>query len=540
MTQAWDESVDVIVVGSGGAALVAATLAADGGSRVLVLEKAEAIGGTTAVSGGAIWIPCNAHMAKLGVSDSREEALAYIRALAKGSEPDPDLIEAFVDTGPEMVAYLEARTPLRMFPTANFVDYYSPYGVPGAKPQGRSLEPVPFPVGKELPAWRDRLASRIAMATLGGNTTLEEDLSGRPVDPAEIARRVREDIRPKGAALIGALFKGLLDRGVELRTGVRAREAALADGAVVGLRVEQAGAMRRIGARQGVVLACGGFEHDPELVKTYIGYALHPLSPPHNVGDGLLLAMQAGAALANMNSYWGSGAMYDPELRGPDGRPLVQFDAARGMPGSLIVNQAARRFVNETVPYNDFPRAFGHFDGSQVDYANRAPAWQIFDHKLKESMPMLSLVPGRPAPAWVARAPTIRELAPAIGLDPDALEATLRRFNEHAARGEDPDFRRHEVGFQRVARLRPVDSPPYYAIPIYPAALGTNGGPRIDRDARVARAGGGVVPGLYAAGNTAANAFGWAYPSGGGTLGNGLTFGYRAGRHVARAARRAI
>jgi succinate dehydrogenase/fumarate reductase flavoprotein subunit len=540
MVQARDEVVDVIVVGSGGAALVAATLAADGGSKVLVLEKAEQIGGTTAVSGGGVWIPCNPHMAKLGVSDSREEALGYIRALAKNSAPDPDLIEAFVDTGPEMVTYLEARTPLKMFATANFTDYYTPYGVPGAKVQGRSLEPVPFPVGKQLPAWREKLASRITMATLGGNTTLEEDLSGKPVDQAEIERRVREDIRPKGAALIGALFKGLLDRGVELRCGVRVRDAVLSDGAVVGLRAEQGGASRRIGARQGVVLACGGFEHNPELVHSYIGYALHPLSPPNNTGDGLLFAQQAGAALANMNSYWGSGAMYDPDVKGPDGKAAVQFDVARGMPGSFIVNQAGRRFVNETVPYNDFPRAFGHYDGSQVDWANRAPAWQIFDHKLKESMPMLSLTPGKPAPAWVAQAPTLRELAPKIGLDPDALDATARRFNEHAAVGIDPDFRRHEIGFQRIAKLRPLDAPPYYAIAIYPAALGTNGGPRIDRDARVARASGGFVPGLYAAGNTAANAFGWAYPSGGGTLGNGLVFGYRAGRHIAKEPRRAI
>jgi succinate dehydrogenase/fumarate reductase flavoprotein subunit len=541
MAQSWDEVVDGVVVGSGGAALVAATLAADGGSQVLVLEKAQQIGGTTAVSGGGVWVPCNKHMAVLGVSDSREEALAYIRALAKDSAPDPDLIEAFVDTGPEMVDYLEARTPLRFFATAGFTDYYSTYGVPGAKPQGRSLEPVPFPVGVELPAWRDRLASRITMATLGGNTTLEEDLSGKPVDQAEIARRVREDIRPKGAALIGALFKGLLDRGVEVRVGVRVREAVLADeGAVVGLVAEQGGVKRRIGARQGVVLACGGFEHNPELVKTYVGYALHPLSPPNNVGDGLLIAMQAGAALANMNSYWGSGAMVDPTVTGPDGAPLVQFDVGRGMPGTFIVNQDAKRFANENVPYNDWPRAFGHFDATQANYANRAPAWQIFDHKLKEGMPILSMQPGKPAPAWIAQAPTIRELAGKIGLDPDALETTLRRFNEGAARGEDPDFRRHEIAFQRLSKLRPVDSPPYYAISIFPAALGTNGGPKIDRDGRVARASGGCVPGLYAAGNTAANAFGWAYPSGGGTLGNGLVFGYRAGRRIAVEARRTL
>jgi succinate dehydrogenase/fumarate reductase flavoprotein subunit len=534
----WERAVDVVVVGSGGAALVAATLARDGGADVLVLEKAGQLGGTTAVSGGGVWVPCNAHMAKLGVADSRDEAIAYVRALTKGSEPDAALIDVYVDTAAEMIAYLEARTPLRMFATAGFTDYYLPYGVPGAKPQGRSLEPVPFPVGAQLAAWRDKLASRITMATLGAHTTLEEDLSGKPVDPREIERRKREDVRPKGAALVGALFKGLLERGIAVELGARVRELVLADGAAVGVVCERAGRRERIGARQGVVLACGGFEHAPDLVKAHIGYALHPLSPPNNVGDGLLLAQQAGAALANMGSYWGSGVMYDPSVLGEDGKPAPQFDVARGMPGSIVVNQAGRRFVNEAVPYNEFPRAFGAFDAAQVDFANRAPAWQVFDHKLKELMPMLSMRPGESPPEWVASAPTIRALALRIGVDADTLDATVARFNAHAARGEDPDFRRHEVGFQRVAKPRPLDAPPYYAIAIWPGALGTNGGPRIDADGRVARPSGGCVPGLYAAGNTAANAFGWAYPSGGSTLGNAMTFAYRAGRHVARQPRR--
>ena len=148
----WSRVVDVGVVGSGGAALATATLARDGGAEVLVLEKAEQVGGTIAVSGGGVWVPCNAHMAELGVADTRDEAIAYIRALTKGAEPDATLIDVYVDTAAEMIAYLEARTPLKMFATANFTDYYAPYGVPGAKPRGRSLEPVPFPVGAQLAA----------------------------------------------------------------------------------------------------------------------------------------------------------------------------------------------------------------------------------------------------------------------------------------------------------------------------------------------------------------------------------------------------
>jgi succinate dehydrogenase/fumarate reductase flavoprotein subunit len=288
-----------------------------------------------------------------------------------------------------------------------------------------------------------------------------------------------------------------------------------------------------------VVLAAGGFEWNRELVQAHIGYELHPVTPPHNTGDGLLLALQAGAQLANMGSYWGTGVMYDPDVA-QDGRPIAQFDQARGVPGSLIVNSHGLRFVNEAVPYNDFPRAFGSFDPVRVDFANRAPAWQIFDHRLKEAMPILSLQPGKPPPDWVAHAPTLRELAVRIGLDPAVLEATVERFNAHAARGTDPDFERHRVGLQRAVPPRPLDVPPFYAIPIYPGTLGTNGGPRIDADARVLHRAGGAVPGLYAAGNTAANAFGWAYPSGGGTLGNAMTFGYRAGRHAAAQPRRSL
>src|SRR5262245_34257488 len=443
----YDRVADVVIVGSGGAALVAALLAADGGADVLVLERAEQIGGTTGVSGGVVWVPCNRHMAGLGVPDSREEALAYIRRLSRGSEPDPSLLEVFVDSAAEMMAYLEAATPLRMVPTRGFRDYYSAYGAPGAKPQGRSLEPVPFPIGKQLPEWRDRLASRIGMPTLGAYTTLEEDLSGRPPDPAVIARREAEDIRPKGAALVGALVRGLLDRGVDLRLGCRARELVLAGGAAIGGCSEERGAALRIGARRGLVLACGGFEWDRDLVRAHVGYDLHPVSPPHNTGDGLPLALQAGAQLANMGSYWGTGAMYDPGVL-RDGAPVALFDVARGMPGTLIVNQDGRRFVNEAVPYNDFPRAFGSFDPLRLDYANRAPAWQVFDHALKEAIPMLSLRPGEPAPAWVAQGATVRALAARLGIDADALDETVRRFNTHAARGEDPEFRRHELGLQ--------------------------------------------------------------------------------------------
>lgn len=529
----WDRVVDVAVVGSGAAALTAATMAHDGGAEVLVLEKASMLGGTTAVSGGVAWLPGNHHGAAAGIEDSRDDALAYLRRLAGGREHDPALLEAFVDTAPEVLRYLEDNTPLRMQVVPNFPDYYFPYDVPGKRHGGRSVEPVPFPVGTELPEWRDRLATRGALMSLGAATTLGEDFSA-PDEAlqAELARREAEDIRPKGAALVAMLFKGLLERGVEALIETPVRGLVIVDGAVVGVRCEQSGRELLIGCRRGVVLACGGFEWNADLVRAHIGYAVQPLSPGDNTGDGLVMAMEAGAELANMGSYWGQPAMFDPEIE-RDGQLVPQFEWGRGEPSSFIVNQAAQRFANEAMPYNDFPKAFGTFDATAASFPNDPPAWMVFDQKVRDSARILSMHPGQPTPDWVATADTIEELAGIIGLPADALLATTERFNEHATRGEDPDFDRTTVGLMGPGRVAPLDTAPYYAVVVHPGALGTNGGPRLDVDGQVRSQRGGVVAGLYAAGNTAASGFGWAYPSGGGTIGQGMVVGYRAGRHVA-------
>ncbi|MFA5882589.1 MAG: FAD-dependent oxidoreductase [Acidimicrobiia bacterium] len=530
----WDRVVDVVVVGTGGAALVAATLAHDGGAEVLVVEKDSMLGGTTAVSGGGIWLPGNHHMAEAGIEDSREGALAYIRRLTNGREPDPELLEVFVDTAPEMLRYLEDNTPVRTH-ISPLPDYYWPWGIPGNIPQpARAVEANPYPVGQELPEWKDKLVSRGTLMSLGAATTLTEDfMPHTPELEAELARREAEDIRPKGAAFIAMLFKGLLERGVETLLSTPARGILVDDaGDVIGVRVEHEGAEIVIGARRGVVLACGGFEWNPELVRSHIGYDVAPLSPPNNVGDGLVMAMEAGAQLDNMTSYWGTPVMFDPDIT-RDGELVPQFEWGRGAPSSIVVNRHGRRFANEALPYNDFPKAFGVYDPDRVEFPNAGPGFLVFDQTVRDSQRILSMYPGEPTPEWVPVADTIRGLAERIGIDPDALAATVERYNEHAARGEDPDFDRHRYGLMSPGTVAPIVAAPFYAVAIYPGMLGTNGGPRIDRNGQVCRRGGGVIGGLYAAGNTAANVFGWAYPSGGGTIGNGTVFGYRAGRHVA-------
>ena len=536
----WDRVVDVIVVGSGGAALTAAILAHDGGAEVLVLEKADMIGGTTAVSGGVVWLPQNHHMAEVGIPDSREDALAYLRRLTCGHEHDPVVLEVFVDTAPELLAYLEANTPLRMQPVANFPDYFFPYDVPGKRWGGRSCEPLPYAVGDEIPEWRDRLVTRGTLMSLGANTMLAEDFVEITEElQAELARREARDIRTKGAALIAMLFKGLLDRGVTVQLESPVRELVVVDGAVIGARAEVNGATVLVGARKGVVLACGGYEWNPEMVKAFIGYEVQPLSPPNNVGDGLVMAMEAGAQLANMTSYFGQPAMFDPDIS-RDGNLVPQFEWGRGAPGSIIVNRAGLRFGNEAMPYNDFPKAFGSYDATSNTFPNEGPGWMIFDQGVRDSTRILSMHPGQPTPQWVPVASSIGDLADVIGVDRANLEATVASFNEHASAGTDPAFRRTELGLMAPGAVRPLDRGPFYAVVIWPGALGTNGGPRLDANGQVRGYRTPVIDGLYAAGNTAASAYAWAYPGGGATIANGMAFGFRAGRHVATQPARVI
>jgi succinate dehydrogenase/fumarate reductase flavoprotein subunit len=538
----WDRVVDVVVVGSGAAGLTAATLAHDGGAEVVVLEKAPLIGGTTGVSGGMPWVPLNRHMADLGVDDSRDEALTYIRRLTLGREPDPALVETYVDTAPEVIDYLEAKTPLRMTAPTTFNDYYA--HLPGGKLKGRSIEPAPFDA-HELGEWAARLRTSPHLPWL----TMEEGarfLRGEDMPDVELAgRRQADDVRVLGPALVAALFKGLLDRGVEVRTGEPVEDLVVEDGAVIGVR-SSAGLT---GARKGVVLASGGFEWNDEMVRGFIGERLEPMSPPYNEGDGHRMAMEVGALLGNMRSFWGQPGIFEPGFE-IDGRPVPQMGSVRSTPGVIVVNRHGRRFVNEGVTYQDFPKVLATFDPVAVDYPNEAPHWLVFDRRVKDTAVVLpTVLPGQPAPDWVVQAPTVAELAQRIGVDATALEETVARWNAEVAAADDADFHRGTTMFEvhmsgqlpsPRACMRPVAEPPFYAVQLVNGALGTNGGMVIDTHARVRRIRGGVVPGLYAAGNATASVFGPAYPGGGATIGPALTFGYLAGRDAAAQPARAI
>lgn len=548
---AWDEIFDVVVVGSGGGALTAALLAHDGGASAVVVEKSEYIGGTTAVSGGDMWIPNNHHLEP--GTDSREDAIAYVTALSDGRAADPSLIEVYVDTAPEMLLYLEANTGYKSEPHIQLNDYYSVIGdrIPGVRHFPRTCAVKPYPAGAELGA---ELANKINKGPWVPpvEVSFPEQRRGA-VGPEELAQRENEIWRAKGGGLIAPLLKALIDRGVEVRTSTPASQLVTDDqGAVIGVVVESEGGTRRIGARKGVVLACGGFEWNPEMVETFIGYEVKPCTPWENTGDGHLMAMEVGAKLGGMRGFFGFGVVYDPWRKGRDGNPLPEMMMGLGA-GSIIVNQSGERFMHGGYTYNDFSHPFAEFDQRLPGYPNKAPAWNIFGADLLENGFMgskpgiaMSLVgpEGETAPDWVKVAGSIRELAEKIGIDPDVLEQTVNGYNEFAEKGEDPEWsdplQTHTLTGPETVVHKPILGPSYGAIQQWPGTIGTNGGLRIDADARVLGNRLPIIDGLYAAGNTSAAVLGATYPGGGTCVGSSVTMGYRAGRHVASQAARVI
>jgi succinate dehydrogenase/fumarate reductase flavoprotein subunit len=537
---------DVVVLGTGAAGLTAAILAHDGGARVAVYEKAETVGGTSAWSGGQIWIPANPHQLALGKADSRADALTYLMALSHGMI-EPRMAETYVDTGPDMIRYLEAHTPVRFMSVPDFPDYHPEF--PGGKPEGgRTLECPPFAYG-ELGDWGPRVGTSPYYPDFTitiGETTLGQPVP-QPVDPEVKARRRANDERGMGLALIGRLLRGCLDRGVEPSTGCRATRLILDDGAVAGVAFDGPDGPFEVRARA-VVLATGGFEWDEDLRRAFLrGPMTHPVSIATNTGDGLRMAMRAGAMLGQMREAWWMPVIEVPTDVNPMGRQLLTYE--RTMPGSIMVNRQGRRFTNEASNYNAFGAAFHEQDVSRFDYAN-LPCWLIFNADFYARFPFVGGLsddfdrPARP-PQWMASADTLAGLAARLGIDAGGLETTVGRWEAMVKAGRDADFRRGESANDlwwgdpawrgdRRATLGSLGGGPYCAVEVKSGALGTKGGPATDTDARVLDVDGQPIPGLYAAGNVMASAMGMTYGGAGGTLGPGMVFGFRAGRDAAR------
>jgi 3-oxosteroid 1-dehydrogenase len=523
---------DVVVVGSGGAALAAALAAHDAGAAVALVERSDSVGGTTAVSGGGVWMPCN-HVT--GEDDSREPALAYMRRLS-GGRASSELLARYVDDGPGILAGLEQRTKLRFGPIS-WPDYHPE--MDGARRSGRMVEPRLFDTSG-LGSWskRVRRAPVLGLPLTLQESTVEWTPSFTPdrYDADEIKRRVQAGLVACGQALIGALLEACLRRGIEPVLATRAVEIIGRGPTVAGLVAERDGRRFDIPARA-VVLASGGYEWNADLCSRFLpGKLTHPTSPPVNEGDGLLMAMGLGAELGNMNEAWWYPAAAVPGEE-YEGRQLARFMAVeRTAPHSIIVDRFGHRFVNEAANYNDMQKAFFAFDANEAR-ARHVPCWVVFDRQYRSKYPVINVRPGAPDPAWLVAAPSLEELAVRVGIDPVELTGTVARWNGFVALGRDRDYGRGDSYYDRFhgdpraahPTLGTVECPPFYACPVHVGAVGTSGGPRIDARGRVQHVHDRPIPGLYGAGNAIASPAGPAYFGGGTTIGMGLVWGHIAG-----------
>lgn len=534
--------VDVIILGTGAAGMAAALAAHEAGASVALVERWDRIGGTSAISGGVIWVADNPRMRAAGMEDSRADALAYFRSLDHG-DLVPETIEAFVDKGPEALAFLESIDALSVSVLPGYPDYYTDR--PGAKPQGsRALDHDLFALD-ELGDW----AAKIYAIEEPKPLMLRETPIGGAIDmvsPQVIGERMAARQCGFGQAMVARLLKACLARGIAPILDVETRRLVRDGERITGIEGTRDAAPFAMTARRGVIISTGGFEWDEDLRQTFLrGPVTAPASPPTGKGEGLKLAMAAGAKLGNMTSAWWAPTLVQPDAPWASGEQRGQILLIeRTVPHSIMVNRSARRFCNEAANYSALGGVFHQFDPANYDYLN-LPAYLIFDAQYAARYPLGTRQPGQPIPDWVMRAETLEGLAEQIGIDAGALTETVARFNVHADQGHDPDFGRGTSAYDHfygdrsregtAVTLGAIREAPFYAVEVHSGLLGTNGGPRTDGQARILGHDGAPIPGLLGAGNAIACPTGGIYAGAGGTLGPALTFGYIAGRTAALA-----
>lgn len=524
---------DVVVLGSGCAGMTSALVAARTDRSVAVLEKASQLGGTTAAGGGVMWAPNNPLLHEAGLADSPADAASYLRAATRGRLTAEE-IDWYVQTSAAAVQFLAEETLVDYAPLGR-PDYHS--HLPGATSAGRGLDHREFDP-KRIPGLAEALRPPTYLPLL----TMDErdQLHGAAPDPRLLDDRRTRGVRTMGGALAGALLASAWDAGITIAadapaTNIRPR----VDG---GWLVEVAHE-RKIEARY-VVIATGGFEWSRELTETFLRFPVTPISAPSNEGDGLKLGLSVGASVAETKDIWGvpvitaRGQEYDGRLGGRMG------NVEATLPGSIVVNRYGERFVNEALNYHDFSRVFANVDPATATFAN-IPAHLVVDATYASRYAIAGHAPftaPEDAPDWLASAPTVRELAERISVDPDGLEATVESFNERANVGEDPVFGRgstpqdRHLGDPTVTPnpcLAPLEAGPFYAVELHPGVLGTAGGLNTDEHGRVVDWSGWAIDGLYAAGNCSATVFKDAYPGGGATIGSAITRAYAVGSHIA-------
>lgn len=536
---------DVIILGTGAAGMAAALAAHEAGAEVALIERFDRIGGTSAISGGVIWVADNPWMRAAGMTDSRADALAYFHSLDHGDLVD-ETLEAFVDNGPEALAFLESIDALKVAVLPGYPDYY--LDRPGAKPQGsRALDHDLFALD-ELGEW----AARITAIEEPKPLMLRETPLGGAIampPPEVLGARMAARQCGFGQAMVARLLKACLVRGIVPMLGVTTTALLREGPRITGIEARHNGVPITLRARRGVIIATGGFEWDSEARQTFLrGPVTAPASPPTARGEGLKLAMAAGAKLGNMTSAWWAPTLVTPDAPWASGEHRAQIILIeRTVPHSIMVNRCAQRFCNEAANYSALGGVFHQFDPASYDYPN-LPAWLIFDAQYTARYPLGTRMPGQPIPDWVMQAETLEALAEKIGIDGAVLAETVARFNADADAGHDPDFGRGTSAYDHfygdrsraiqfgdtAVTLGAIRAAPFYAVEIHSGLLGTNGGPRTDGAGRVLGHDGTVIPGLLGAGNAIACPTGGIYAGAGGTLGPALTFGYLAGRAAAQ------
>ena len=553
------ETYDIVVVGSGAAGMSTAITAKKLGASVAIIEKEPVFGGTTAFSGGVLWIPLNHHAKAAGVNDDREAAITYMKA-ETGNFYDAAAVETYIDTGPEMLEFFERETSVKFVPTL-YPDYHPDQ--PGGVDVGRAVLAAPFDtssLGDNLKRLRPPLATITFMGMMFNSSNADiKHFFNATKSPtsfvyvakrllahfAEVARYGRGVQVTSGNALAARLAKSAFDLGIPVYTDTPAEELLVEDGRVTGVRVPGA----TLTARKAVVLASGGFAHDVEkLQKAYPhlrrgGEHFSPV-PEGNTGDGIRLAEAVGG---DAPIEFKDTSAWMPVSKVPMGNG--KFGAFphlldRYKPGIITVLKNGKRFTNESESYHDVGAALTGACEGQSETA----AWLICDHP---TIRKYGLGFAKPAPVplskyiangYIHKGATLADLAARTGIDPAGLEATVAAYNEHAVRGEDPEFGRGRTAFNRYLAdpehkpnpcVGPIEKGPYYALKIIMGDLGTFDGLKTTVNGQVLTKDGAAIDGLYAVGNDRASIMGGNYPGAGITLGPAMTFGYITGRHIA-------
>jgi 3-oxosteroid 1-dehydrogenase len=556
----WDHEVDLLVVGSGAGAQTTAIVAKDRGADVLMIEKGEQFGGSSAMSGGGLWIPNN-HIAKAsGVDDNEDDAWKYLKGCV-GEDVSDDRLRAYLEESKKMIKYMTEHTRLDMICLDEYADYNP--RIEGSRPGGRSLDPKNFngaELGDEFLRMRESppqalIVGRISMTIPEARTALARTpgwvgtmarLFGRyALDLPWRFKSKRDRNLSMGAALVAMLRKSAIDRGIPMWLETPAKGLIVEDGRVVGVEAERNGRTINIRARKGVMLAAGGFEANQAMRDQYLPKptkAEWSSANPTNTGDIINMGIELGAGLAMMDDAW-----WGPAVKFPH-EPRARFMVIElSLPGSTLVNKNGDRYVNEASPYGDKVVEMYRVNTPE---AETVPSYLIFDANFRKKYPIGPLLPGQQQPDFFApknvmelivKANTLDELAAKLGINAEGLKKTVAKMNEYAKTGKDLDFGRGDTVFDRYygdlnqkpnPNLGSIDKAPFYGIKTYPGELGTKGGLTVDTMARVTKENGDVIPGLYATGNCSAPVMGRSYPGAGATLGPATTFGFIAANHM--------